>query len=156
MQKLTRILFLTILMSVFPLHGNSYAASEKNCPTITDAATKARFKVEKVSDDLWQGLGPNGPFYVEEERELCLFTLSANMSSFLADLDEAGDVWASFSIRYGNFYSRNGKVYYEQVVVLPYGSSETFAETLKFFVEVANLIIEDAAGQEPQNTGAPT
>ena len=141
---------------MFPTYGNSYAASGNDCPTVPVAAKHALFELESVSSNIWKVLSPRGPFYVEEQRELCLFTLSANMSSFFGDLDEAGDVWANFNVKYGTFYSRDGKVHLEQVVVLPYGSSKTLAETLKFFDAIAKLVIEEVVSKENRIEGNST
>lgn len=156
MQKLPNILVFTIFLASFTFLGASFSSSKDACPSVSDAAKHALFELENVSKNMWKVLSPRGPFYVEEQRELCLFTLSANMSSFFGNLDEAGDVWANFNVKYGTFYSRNGKVHLEQVVVLPYGSSKTFAENLKFFDAIVKLVIEDATGQEQPIPGAPT
>ena len=156
MQKLLRILVFTTFFVSLTLLGTSFSSSKDACPSVSDAAKHALFELESVSKNMWKVIGPRGPFYVEEQRELCLFTLSANMSSFFGSLDEAGDVWANFNVRYGTFYSRNGEVHLEQVVVLPYGSSRTLAETLKFFDAIAKLVVQEVLSEKPQTEGNST
>ena len=132
-----------ICFSVFATSDKVFAG-EDQCPSIGQAASKVKFETEQIEDFIWRIDGPNGPFYVEAEPAFCLFTMSANMSSYFSNLSEAGDIWAKFRIKYGTFYERNGKIYLEQVAVIGHGSTKTLSETLRFFDATAFLITREA------------
>ena len=80
-----------ICFSVFATSDKVFAG-EDQCPSIGQAASKVKFETEQIEDFIWRIDGPNGPFYVEAEPVSCLFTMSANMSSYFSNLSEAGDI----------------------------------------------------------------
>ena len=131
-----------ICFGVFATSDKAFAG-EDQCPSIDQAASKVKFETEQIEDFIWRIDGPNGPFYVEAEPVFCLFTMSANMSSYFSNLSEAGDIWAKFRIKYGTFYERNGKIYLEQVAVIGHGSTKTLSETLRFFDATAFLVTRE-------------